>query len=118
MDKYIDKLTIFSLCTVLCLEYRLDSYAAVPFIVVVIVSGLLSYLDCDGVKAAATVLYAAVCCFYPVFLFFIPVICYDVFMTKYKACAAAAAVPRRARLSDAALSFFRAEYPFIPDCLG
>jgi signal transduction histidine kinase len=93
MDKYIDKISIFALCTVLCLEYRLDSYVVVPFIIVVILSALLSYVENERLNLAAILVFAAVSCFYPIFLFFIPVVCYDVFMTRYQAGTAAAAVP-------------------------
>jgi signal transduction histidine kinase len=93
MDKYIDKATVFILCAVFYVEYHMDIYIVVPIICVVITSAFLSYIDADRVKILTVVLYFAVCIFYPVFLFFLPVILYDVFDSKYQAALLLAVIP-------------------------
>lgn len=93
MDKYIDKATIFVLCAVFYIGYHLDIYIVVPMICVIIISAFLSYIDDDRVKLLTAAAFFAVCVFYPVFLFFLPVILYDGFYTKYQAGLALAVIP-------------------------
>ena len=93
VDKYIDKATVFVLCAVFYIAYRMDIYIVVPLIIVVILSAFLSYVDDGRVKLLTAVVYFAVTVFYPVFLFFLPVIVYDVFHTKYQAGLLLAIVP-------------------------
>ncbi len=93
VDKYIDKVTIFILSAVFYIEYRIDIYIVVPLICVVSISAFLSYLDDARVKILTAVLYFAACIICPVFLFFLPVIFYDVFFTKYQAALALAVIP-------------------------
>ncbi|SHI21007.1 Signal transduction histidine kinase [Sporobacter termitidis DSM 10068] len=84
MDKYIDKATLFILCAVFYAQYRLDLYIIVPIICVVILSAFMSYVDGDRLRGLAALVYFAACIPRPVFVFFLPVICYDLFYTKYQ----------------------------------
>lgn len=93
MDKYIDKATLFVLCAVFYIDYRTDFYIVVPLIVIVILSAFLSYIDDSRWRILTAVLYFAVSAFYPVFLFFMPVIFYDVLTTKYQAGLVLAIIP-------------------------
>ncbi len=93
MDKYIDKATLFVLCAVFYIEYRSDFYIVVPLICVVCLSALLSYLDDDRLKLLTAAVYFAAAVFYTVFLFFLPVIVYDLLDTKYQAGLLLAAIP-------------------------
>ena len=93
VDKYIDKATLFILCAVFYVEYYIDTYIVVPLICVVIVSAFLSYMEDGRVTIGAAALYFAVCVFYPVFLFFLPVIVYDVLYTKYQIGLTLAVIP-------------------------
>lgn len=93
VDKYIDKATLFILCAVFYVEYHMDIYIVVPVICVIILSAFMSYMEDDRVTIGAAALYFAACIFYPVFLFFLPVIVYDVFYTKYQAGLLLAVIP-------------------------
>jgi signal transduction histidine kinase len=93
VDKYIDKATLFVLCAVFYIEYHMDIYIVVPLICVVIVSAFLSYVDDGRVRIGTAVLYFAACVFYPVLLFFLPVIVYDVLSTNYQAGLLLAVIP-------------------------
>ena len=50
MHKYIDKLTVFILCTVFYLQYRTDIYSVVPLIIVIIFGAFMSYIDNELVR--------------------------------------------------------------------
>jgi signal transduction histidine kinase len=93
MEKYIDKAILLALCVVFCLEFRFDIYVAVPFISVIILSALLSYFDDGRIRLAGALLFFAAACFYPVLLFYTPVICYDLYGLRYQYGAAAAVIP-------------------------
>jgi signal transduction histidine kinase len=93
VDKYIDKATLFVLCAVFYVEYHMDIYIVVPLICVVIVSAFLSYINDGRVRLGTATLYLAACVFYPVLLFFLPVIAYDVFNEKYQAALLLAVIP-------------------------
>lgn len=93
VDRYLDKTTIFILCSVFCVQYRMDIYIIVPLICVVIISALLSYIDNDRAKLLTALIFFAVCVFYPVFLFFLPVIFYDIFNTRYQYAAGFGVIP-------------------------
>lgn len=93
LDRYIDKVTVFILCAVFCIQYRLDIYIVVPLILIIIISAFLSYTDDDRAKLLTALFFFAVCVFYPVFLFFMPVIFYDIFNTRYRYAAGLAVIP-------------------------
>lgn len=93
VDRYIDKATLFVLCAVFYIEYHMDIYIIVPMICVVILSAFMSYVDNGRVRLVTTALYFAASVFYPVFLFFLPVIVYDIFNTKYQAGLLLAVIP-------------------------
>jgi signal transduction histidine kinase len=84
MDKYLDKLIIFILCAVFFLQYRSDIYLIVPVIGAVIISALMSYTDDGRIIAALALVFLVLCVVSPVFLFFLPVVCYDVLYTRYR----------------------------------
>jgi hypothetical protein len=83
VDKYIDKATIFILCAVFYIDYKMDIYIIVPIICVIIISALMSYLDDERLKGLTALVFFILCAVYPVFLFFLPLVIYDLFYTKY-----------------------------------
>jgi signal transduction histidine kinase len=82
LDKYIDKATVFVLCSVFYVQYETGVYIIVPIICTVIISTFMSYLDKEKIAAALALIYFVLCFFYPAFLFYLPVICYDLFVSK------------------------------------
>jgi signal transduction histidine kinase len=93
VDKYIDKVTVFILCAVFFVQYRTDFYSVVPLIIVVIVGAFMSYIEDDRVRLAAALVYFAAAFYYPDFVFFLPVICCDIYFSRYGPAALAAVVP-------------------------
>ncbi len=93
MYKYIDKLTVFILCAVFYVQYRTDFYGVVPLIIVIIFGAFMSYTDKDAVVLITALIFLFISFFYPDYLFFLPVICYDIFFSKYPFAALAAVIP-------------------------
>lgn len=78
----IDKVVIFLSCAVL---YILQGdIGVVPVLAAVIASCLLSYFDKDRLKIWITAAYAVVSIIEPSLAFFLPLICYDLYFTKYQ----------------------------------
>lgn len=93
VDRYLDKTTLFILGAVLCIQYRMDIYIVVPLICVIIISAFLSYIGSDRAKILTALFFFAVCVCYPVFLFFLPLIFYDVLNTRYQYAAGFGVIP-------------------------
>ena len=93
MYKYIDKFTVFILCAVFYAQYRTDFYSVVPLIIVIIFSAFMSYIDMDNIQLGTALIFFAAAFYYPDFLFFLPVVFYDVFFTKYQYVVLAAIIP-------------------------
>ena len=93
MDKYIDKLTVFILCSVFYVQYRTDFYSVVPLIIVIIFGAFMSYIETDNIQLITALVYFIISFFYPDYLFFLPVIVYDLFLIKYWYTAPLAVIP-------------------------
>lgn len=84
MNKLIDKLIIFIVCLAIYIPSVNDIYMVVPILIAVTLSALMSYLEDDRISIVVFAVYLIVCFTRPIFLFFIPLICYDVILTKIK----------------------------------
>lgn len=84
MNKLTDKLIIFIVCLTLYIPSINNIYMIIPILITIILSGALSCLGNERFIILAFVLYSIGCFFKPVFLFFIPLICYDVVLMKIK----------------------------------
>jgi len=80
MNELIDKIIILTITLALYLSNVDDTYMIVPLLIVIIFSAFLSYLENNHIRLALFIAYTAICFFSPFFLFFIPLICYDIFM--------------------------------------
>ncbi len=83
MNVIIDKLVIFSLCVVLYIPNN-SSLLIVPILIVIIISGLMSYFENQQFKIAALAVFIMLSFIYPVYIFFVPLICYDFVVFKIK----------------------------------
>jgi len=84
MNKLIDKGIIFIFCLTLYIPTVSHIYMIVPILIVITFSATLSYLEGEGIIIGLFFVYSIVCFFQPSFLFFIPLICYDVLIIKNK----------------------------------
>lgn len=93
MNKLIDKAIVFTLCIVSYIQYDYDIYIVVPVICVLAMSALLTYIENDTVSMFVFIAYCVVCMLFPSFLFFLPLICYDIFFSGRQYLAFASLVP-------------------------
>ena len=100
MSILLDKSVLFILCFVTYLQHNRGTYLVVPVIVALVASALNSYWDRASVKLAV---FAALCLtslVYPLLLFFLPLIAYDVFTTRVQWLAAFALLPLMVHFHD------------------
>lgn len=83
MNSIIDKLVIFSLCVVLYIP-NCAELLIVPILIVIIISGLMSYFEDQLFKIISLAFFIMLAFIYPVYIFFVPLICYDFIMFKTK----------------------------------
>lgn len=84
MNKLIDKLIIFVFCLALYLTTVDNPFLIVPVLVAIIFGAALSYLKEGKVTVVLFVIYVIICFFEPVYLMFVPLICYDILVSPYK----------------------------------
>jgi signal transduction histidine kinase len=84
MNKLIDKLIILIICLALYIPNANNLFMVVPILIAIILSTILSYFEDDRVSFVLFAIYLVICFFIPAFLFFIPLICYDIFFHKIK----------------------------------
>ncbi len=99
MIELIDKTVIFLSCLLVYLFNTGSSYNVVPIIVSITLSSLNSYFDKKFLRILFFIGYIFLCQFYPVFLMFIPLICYDIFVEKEQLIALLMLIPGLAHIN-------------------
>lgn len=84
MMRLIDKLAIFFVSLVLYIPNANNIYMIVPILIVVIISAIFSWLEDNSFRLCVFFIYITICFFKPEFLFFIPLICYDIMICKIR----------------------------------
>jgi signal transduction histidine kinase len=84
MNKLTDKLIIFIFCMTIYIPGASTIYMVVPILMAVICSALSSYLEDDRIILGIFIIFSISCFFKPILSNFIPLICYDVLIIKYK----------------------------------
>lgn len=84
MNKLIDKLIIFIICLILYISGENSVYMIAPILAAVIFSGSLSCLEDERMITVIYAAYIVICFLQPLALFFIPLICYDVLLFKFR----------------------------------
>lgn len=101
MDVLMDKIIISILCVAFYIPNTSYSPIIVPILAAVIISALLSYFDNDIIKLSGFVVYAILSTYDHGFLFFIPLVCYDVLFSKFKWIWLIALLPMAANFKEA-----------------
>jgi Signal transduction histidine kinase len=78
----IDKLVIFFCCAILFVFQ--GDISVVPILAAITAGSLLSFFGNERMKLGITVAYVVLSIIEPSFMFFLPLICYDLFSTKYQ----------------------------------
>ena len=93
MKHYLDKLILFLICMVLYIPKADSRFAVVPVIVALTISAAGSWLENKETQVGLTALYWLISMRYPVFVFFLPFLFYDLFATRYQLFAIAILLP-------------------------
>ncbi len=93
MNKLLDKLMLFLFCLVFYLQNTSNLYLIVPVIIAITCSALNSILENDYLRLTSLVMYVITCIYLPDFLFFIPLIVYDILWSRWQVLVLLTAIP-------------------------
>lgn len=82
MNKLTDKLMLFTITLALYISSVESAYLIVPILITVILSATLSHLDDSRITLGIFAFYIMIVFFEPTFLYFLPLICYDVLFLR------------------------------------
>ncbi len=83
MSKLIDKLILFIICIAVLAQHRSDIFIVVPVISAIAGSALHTYSE-NKTGMVMMVIWGGLCIPYPDFIFFLPLICYDLFSSRWR----------------------------------
>lgn len=84
MNVLIDKLIIFIVCSSLYISNTNGKYLVVPMLIVLFLSSIASYKENEKTMFSVFAIFLFLCFWNWTFLFFIPIICYDMFFIRLK----------------------------------
>jgi len=84
MNILIDKLIILTITLVLYIPTADNIYMVIPILIVVALSAALSYFENDRITLGVFFIYMIICFLEKAFLYFIPLICYDILIFRIK----------------------------------
>jgi len=84
MSTLIDKVVLFIICGAIFIQ-NVEFKAVIPVIlIVVIISAAISYIDEIRFTIGAFAVFIIISIYFPYFCFFLPLLCYDVILVKYR----------------------------------
>lgn len=83
-NRLIDKVVVLFICLSIYLHNVTNTYLIIPILVCVFLSSIISYKDNDKVLIILSMFFLILCFFNLDYLFFIPLMCYDLFSYKIK----------------------------------
>lgn len=84
MNNLIDKLIIFLICFTLYVPSINNKYMVVPILIVLFLTSILSYKENEKALISVFLIFLFLSLWQWTFIFFIPIICYDLFFCKVK----------------------------------
>lgn len=84
MEKILDKLILLICCGIFLLAKNVSVYTVVPIIIIVIFTSINISISNSSLHIGSYLLYLVLCFFYPDLMYFIPLMCYDLFCEPYK----------------------------------
>lgn len=88
-----DKFMLLAFCTVVYIQKATDLYAVVPVICALAAAAYAGYTDREPVKLAVFLIYCTLCLFYPNLIYFLPLVCYDLWSLRRRYLVCAALIP-------------------------
>ncbi|MDO5575075.1 MAG: sensor histidine kinase [bacterium] len=83
MNHFINKLILILCCAGFAITLNGTYYIAFPVLLVVILSALCSIYPKPIIHLAVFVLYLICCCIYPLLLYFLPMMCYEIVWERF-----------------------------------
>lgn len=84
MEKLYDKCILFLCCVIFLMSYDLSLYTVIPVIVVSFLSTIISYFNKEALNIIAYVFWGLLCLYSPNFIYFLPLLCYDLVLEPYR----------------------------------
>lgn len=84
MNNLVDKIIIFFICLSIYMHIVNGIYIIVPILITLFLSSVVSYKEDSKILITIFISFLLLCFFYPAFIFFIPLICYDLFFYRIK----------------------------------
>lgn len=84
MEKIFDKIILLLCCSILLMANSLSFYTIIPILTIVWISSLISFFNKDNLTILAFVFYVGLCIYSPSFVFFLPLLCYDLVCETYR----------------------------------
>lgn len=84
MNRIVDKIVIFIFCTALYLPAVKSVYMVVPILIAIILGSSMSYFEDERIKLGVFSAFVIMCIFQKAYFVFIPLIFYDILISKYK----------------------------------
>ncbi len=93
MDNVLNKFILLLCCTCFAINLSDASYVVFPVLLIIILGALTEIFTKSLFKLALFLLYLIACCFYPMLLYFLPAVCYEVFWENYQLVSALICIP-------------------------
>jgi len=100
MTKLINKMLILFCCLFVYVMFNDSVYMVAPVIIAVIMSALESFFDIPAFRVAGIIIFSGLCLLFPGFIFFAPLLLYDVLMETYAPAGFVVLLPAAAKFSS------------------
>lgn len=84
MNNLIDKIIIFFISLSLYIQNSNDNYLVIPILITVFLSSIISYKENEKLLITVFISFIVLCFLNPMFIYFAPLFCYDLFFYRIK----------------------------------
>lgn len=84
MEKLYDKLILFLCSTIFLISHEFSFYTVLPIMIVICLSSFISFFNRASLNIITYVCYVSLCIYSPNFIYFLPLICYDLVCEAYR----------------------------------
>lgn len=84
MEKLYDKLILLLCCTIFLISHQFSLYTILPILVVILLSCAITYFNQPALTIISYICYVGLCTFFPDFICFLPLMCYDLVNESYR----------------------------------
>lgn len=84
MEKIYDKVILLLCCCILLMSNSITLYTVIPILTVILISCSISFINKDSLTILGFIFYVGLCIVSPSFVFFLPLLCYDLVCESYR----------------------------------